>query len=562
MRTLPGSFVLASLFVCGSMHAQEGGEAVTLLRFDSGAPSDRIGEAVALAGDVDADGTPDILIGAEYASSFGFNRNGSVFVHSGATGGLLYQFHGNADFERFGTSIDSVGDINNDGFDDILVGSPEASPIGLTQAGQIDIYSGADGSSLLHIDGTVDFGFFGRSVAGCGDLDSDNIPDFIVGESGYNNLDGRVVVYSGLTGSVIHTIPGSSGAAMGWSVSRAGDLNADGVPDLLVGSPDADSLTFNDNGQAEIYSGATAALLLQLDGNANDIHFGYAVNGGFRVNKDDLPDVIVGAPFASPGGNLSAGSVFVFSGANGAQLHQIDGAAVADNFGYSCALAGDVNGDAFGDFVVGARLSDVGGMSDAGSVFVYSGQNSALLFRTDGTATLDNVGRAVAAGHDIDGDGFNEIIYGAPFADPMGNPLSGLAEVKRLVPILQATHNTISSSAGGVVDFAMNFPLSEAGFGYILLASFSGLGPTQAFGVSVPLTVDPLWNMMRAGAPPMFSNASGILDAMGNASTQLNLPPGTAPGLIGSTIYFASVSFAGMTSPRLVSNATGVLLEP
>ena len=562
MRTLPGSIVLASLFVCSSLHAQEGGEAETLLRFDSGAPGDRIGETVALAGDVNADGTPDILIGAEYASSFGWNRNGSVFVYSGTNGALIWQFHGDADFERFGTSIASVGDIDNDGHDDILIGSPEASPIGLTQAGQIDIYSGATGLSLLHIDGTVDFGFFGRSVAGCGDLDNDSIPDFIVGESGFNNFNGRVLVYSGLTGSVIHTINGSTGSAMGWSVSCAGDLNADNVPDLLIGSPDATSLTFTDNGQAEIYSGANASLLLQLDGNADNIHFGYAVNGGFDVNQDGLPDIIVGAPFSSPGGNLSAGSVFVFSGANGAVLHQVDGAAALDNFGTSCALAGDVNGDAFGDFVVGARLSDVGGFSDAGSVYVYCGQNSALLFRTDGTAAQDNVGRAVAAGRDIDGDGFNEVIYGAPLADPFGNPRAGIAEVQRLVPILETTVSAISSGAGGVIDFAMNFPLSEANFGYILLASYSGRGPTPAFGVSIPLSIDPLLNLMRSGAPPIFSNASGLLDTLGNASAQLNMPPGTAPGLIGSTIYFAAVSLAGMTSPRLVSNASGVLLEP
>ncbi|MDP7062142.1 MAG: VCBS repeat-containing protein [Planctomycetota bacterium] len=562
MRIFPGSLVLASFFVCGSLHAQEGGDAVTLLRFDSGAPSDRIGEAVALAGDVDADGTPDILIGAEFASSFGFNRNGSVFVHSGATGGLLYQFHGDADFEKFGTSIASVGDINNDGHDDILVGSPEASPTGLTQAGQIDIFSGADGLSLLHIDGTVDYGFFGRAVAGCSDIDGDTIPDFIVGESGFNNFSGRVMVYSGLTGLVIHTINGSSGSAMGWSVSCAGDLNADTVPDVLIGSPDADSLTFTDNGRAEIYSGATAALLLQLDGADDDIHFGYAVSGGLDVNLDDQPDVIVGAPFANPGGNLAAGSAFVYSGINGALLYQVDGQAAIDNLGSSCALAGDVDGDAFGDFVVGARLSDVGGMSDAGSVLVFSGQDGSLLFRTDGTAALDNVGRAVASGRDIDGDGSNEVIYGAPFADPLGNPLAGLAELQSLVPILDATIDTISSSAGGTIDFTMNFPPSEAGFRYILLASFSGRGPTQAYGVSVPLTIDPLFDLMRVGAPPVFSNASGILDASGNASSQLNMPPGTVPGLISSTAYFAAVSFSGATSPRLVSNAIGVLLEP
>lgn len=563
MRTLSSSFALVFLILCCPVAAQEGGEAMTLLRIEGGGPFDRVGEAVAMAGDMDNDGIPDILVGADFVNSLGFTRNGAVFVYSGATGGLIRQFHGTADHQHFGVAVASAGDIDLDGFDDILIGSPDASPLGLNNAGMIDIFSGATGVNLLHIDGTVDSGYFGQSMANCGDIDGDGIPDFIVGESGFNNEAGRVLVYSGLSGTTLWVIDGQADDVCGFSVSAAGDLDADGTPDFLVSSPVASSGTFNENGEVTAYSGATGSVLLQLTGNEDETYFGNSVSGGFDVNDDGTPDIIVGAPFATnPSGFNSAGKAVVYSGLNGQVLHQVFGAALGDNLGQSCALVGDANGDRFGDFIVGASRFDAGGLADAGSALVFSGYDTSLLFRADGVAVQDIAGNSVSGGLDIDGDGLSEIIYGAPWADPMGNNLAGLVEVKRLVPILAATADQISSSLGGLVDFHMNFPLTEASLGYALLASFSGLGPTSAFGVSIPLTNDPLLALMRAGGGSMFSNSIGTLDASGNATAQLNMPSGTASGFIGTTFYFAAVSLSGTTSPRVPSNAITLLLEP
>jgi hypothetical protein len=543
--------------------AQEGGEVMTLLRFEGGGPLERMGEAVAMAGDINGDGTPDLIVGAEFSSSGGFNRNGAVFVYSGSNGALLWQFHGTVDFQFFGGEVASAGDINQDGFEDILIGSPGANPGGLTDAGMIDIFSGADGTNLLHIDGTTTSAFFGSAIANCGDIDGDGTPDFLVGEPGFNNDSGRALLYSGLSNTVIQTINGSLGDFCGLSVSAAGDVDADGTPDFVIGSPFASTATFTNNGQATLYSGATGAMLLQFDGDQDNMEFGASVSGGFDVNDDLTADLLIGAPRATnPNGISDAGVAKVYSGATGLLLHQVYGLSFADNFGKSCALSGDVNGDRYGDFVLGVGLLDVGGMPDAGSALVFSGFDTSLLFRVDGVAAQDNTGRVVAAGRDIDGDGLQEIFYGAPLADPLGNNLAGLAEVKRLVPILTATADTISSSLGGLVDFHLNFPLSEAGFGYALLASFSGLGPTSAFGVTIPLTNDPLLSLMRSGGGSMFSNSTGILDASGNAVAQLNLPLGTASGFIGTTFYFAAVSLSGTTSPRVPSNAITLLLEP
>lgn len=565
MRTLPSSFALFFLVLCCPAYAQEGGKAITLLRFEGGGPFERVGEAVALIGDINGDGTPDLLVGAEFANSSGFTRNGFVYAYSGSTGVLLHQFHGTASHQNFGGEVASAGDIDSDGFDDILIGSPEADPASVDGAGMIDIFSGAGGPlvNLLHIDGTVDSGYFGSSIATCGDIDADGTPDFLVGEPGYNNGAGRVQLYSGSSGTVLQTIDGLPGDFCGLSVSAAGDVDADGTTDFLVGSPFASSPGFQANGQATLYSGVNGNILLQLNGSQDNMEFGASVSGGFDVNDDGTMDFMVGAPRAtSPTGVSDAGAAMVYSGATGLVLHQVYGVAFADNFGKSCALTGDVNGDRFGDFVLGVGLLDIGGLQDVGSALVFSGFDTSLLFRADGENAQDNTGRVVASGRDIDGDGLNEILYGAPLADPLGNTLAGLAEVKRLVPILTATTSDISSSLGGVIDFHMNFPLSEANFGYMLLASFSGLGPTSAFGISIPLTNDSLLALMHAGGGSLFSNSTGSLDASGNASAQLNMPAGTASGLIGTTFYFAAVSLSGTTSPRVPSNAITLLLEP
>lgn len=535
---------------------------MTWLQFDGAAPSDRLGEAVVLAGDIDGDGTDDILIGAEYANTLGYLRNGSVYAYSGANGSLLHDFHGNADFQRFGSAIASAGDINHDGYEDILIGSPESNPALLTAAGQIEVYSGFDGSLLLHVDGTVDFGYFGRAVAACDDLNLDGVRDLIVGEPGHGANSGRVHVLSGADGSSIYTLTGAAASSMGFSVACAGDLDLDGMEDFLVGSPDADSLGFTDNGMAECYSGATGLVLQQLHGDANDIHFGHVVHGGQAVDGDTTPDLIVGAPLASPNGIGGAGSAWIYSGATFQILYRIDGFDIADNLGYAAALTGDVNGDGFGDFILGARLRDIGSWTDAGAIWVFNGSDGSLIWRTTGNGNQDNLGRSVGGGRDLDGDGFPEVIFGAPLADPNGVALAGSAQVQRLVPVLSVSAHAVSDAAGSSTVFSMDFPSAEAGRGYILLASATGMGPTQAYGVTLPLSQDSLLRQTRYTPPPVFHQQIGRLDASGDATTTMALSPGLVTSMVGTTLYFAAVSFADSVTPRLVSNARALDILP
>lgn len=552
------TLLFAAIFLCAT--TQGGGEAEVLHRFDGSAASERLGEALSIGGDINADGTPDILVGAEFADVGALPRAGLVMVFSGVDSSLLYQFTGTAAFENFGTSVVSPGDMNSDGFDDILVGSPGADPLLLGNAGEIDIFSGADGSLLLHIDGTTNSALFGSAVAALGDIDGDGVPDFLVSEVGRNSGAGRVYVFSGLTSNVIFQIDGAGDEALGTAISSAGDYNLDGTADFLIGSPFADSSGRSDNGEVQIYSGATGQEILLLEGLSSLDYFGSSLSGNQFLDADAIPDFIIGSPNRDPGGVPGAGAATVFDGATATVLYQIAGTSFADNFGNSVALAGDVNGDGFGDFIIGARLVDVGGLVDAGSVFVFSGIDGSILLRVDGVNSQDNMGDSVAGGVDMNGDGYTEVAYAAPFDDSAAI-LSGAVEVQRLVPILDLSQDSVSNATGASVTFSLDFPLSEAGSSYILLASRSGLGPTVFMGVSIPLTVDPLFNLMLGGGPPPFTNSTGILNAAGDANALLTLASGGASGLIGTTVQFSGISHvAGV--PSMASNARGLEILP
>lgn len=201
--------------------------------------SDEFGSVVAGLGDVDGDGVPDIGVSAPRESFGGFLR-GVVRVYSGATGlEVMVPLVGTVQEDQLGTSLSAIGDLNNDGRQDILVGIPERNPQ-LTQLGRAEVFSGMDGSSLLTVHGTKPAAGFGRAVAGAGDLNSDGIPDFIVGsqwEDGNAFQSGAVRAFSGTDGSVLATVSGNSaGAAFGASLDGGRDVNGDGFPDWIAGA--------------------------------------------------------------------------------------------------------------------------------------------------------------------------------------------------------------------------------------------------------------------------------------------------------------------------------------
>jgi len=398
-----------------------------LYTFTGAAVFDNFGLSVSGAGDVNNDGYSDLIVGA-YGNDAGGSNAGRAYVYSGQTGGLLYTFTGEAAGDEFGRSVSGAGDVNNDGYADLIVGAP-FNDVGGTDAGRAYVYSGQTGALLYTFTGAAAYDQFGWTVSGAGDVNNDGYADLIVGAA-WNDAGGtdagRAYVYSGQTGTLLYTFTGAAaGDEFGWSVSGAGDVNNDGYADLIVGAFYNDA-GGTDAGRAYVYSGQTGTLLYTFTGAAAADFFGYSVSGAGDVNNDGYADLIVGAQGNDAGGDY-AGRAYIYSGQTGALLYTFIGKAAGDQFGFSVSGAGDVNNDGYADLIVGAIYNDAGG-TDAGRAYVYSGQTGVLLYTFNGEAEYDVFGYSVSGAGDVNNDGYADLIVGA-LANDAGGTDAGRAYV-------------------------------------------------------------------------------------------------------------------------------------
>jgi len=377
--------------------------------FTSAPSKDGLGFRVALAGDVNNDGYGDFIVGARSTHS-----TGGVYVFSGRNGDTLYFFTGEARNDNFGNSVASAGDVNNDGYADLIMGA-WGNDAGGSNTGRAYVFSGLNGDTLAVFTGEAEGDCFGWSVASAGDVNNDGYADVIVSaplNSAGGSETGRVYVFSGLNGDTLSVFTGEATADhFGWSVASADDVNNDGFADLIVGAPGKTNVGIG--GRAYVFSGQNGETLHIFTGEARNDNFGNSVASAGDVNNDGYADLIVGANCNVAGG-YRAGRAYVFSGLNGDTLHVFTGEATFDHFGFSVASAGDVNSDGFSDLIVGAYSKVVGG-DRTGRVYVFSGQNGETLHIFTGGARSESFGLGVASVGDVNNDGYADLIVGSNF---------------------------------------------------------------------------------------------------------------------------------------------------
>jgi hypothetical protein len=363
---------------------------------------DRFGSSAAHAGDVDGDGYADLAIGAYTSSPGGRNGAGTVSIFRGGPTGVSAVpsqiLEGAAAGDGFGISVDGGGDVDGDGYADLVVGAHAADPGGRTGAGRVVVFHGSatglGATPRRMLDGVASGDAFGSTVAGIGDVNGDGLGDIAVyaggADPGGRTDAGAVTVYhggpTGIGASAARVLEGAaSDDRFGRSIALAGDVNADGYADMILGAFAADSGPI-DSGTAGVYHGSAAGIpalpARLLVGTVVSEFFGYSVSGAGDVNADGFDDVIVGAINSSPGGRMYAGTARVYHGAAtgipAAAARTLEGVVAGDELGSTVAGARDVNADGFSDVLAGTILASPGGRTRAGSVSVFHGSAAGI----------------------------------------------------------------------------------------------------------------------------------------------------------------------------------------
>lgn len=356
------------------------------------------GTAVAGVEDINGDGVADLMVGVDGQNVGNNYYQGQAFVYSGVDGSLLLTLDNPTpqSFAYFGSPVAEAGDVNGDGTPDLLVGAQYQNVDSYVDQGQAFVFSGTDGSLLLTLDDPTPqaFAYFGNAVAGVEDINGDEVVDLLVGahdqDVGNNNDQGQAFVFSGTDGSLILTlddpIPQET-ARFGSAVAGAGDVNGDGVFDLLVGAYAQTIGGISYRGQVFVFSGIDGSLIFTLNNpTPNAASFGYKAANVGDVNGDGLPDFLVGAHSQTVNGNNLQGQAYVFSGSDGRLLHTLDDPTpqAYAYFGFAVAGAGDVNSDGLADLLVGAYSQTVGGNEFQGKAFVFvSGESGEMEIQID-----------------------------------------------------------------------------------------------------------------------------------------------------------------------------------
>ncbi len=477
--------------------------AQTQLFSKNGAGDDELGKSIDFAGDVDGDGHADLIYGAP---NYAPGSKGYAEIVSPATGAILRHWDGTSLGGEFGANVANVGDYDGDGRDDFAITSDLIVPTGFGP-GRVRVYSGATGAQLVDLQG-ASFGAqsFGASVAGVGDLDGDGRTELLIG-AWTTSPGGRAFVISSIDSHALFVFDAQNvDDGVGYRVAALGDVDGDHVPDFAIAAP-AFHLSPG-SGRVDVRSGANGAVIRSFaakGGAGGKELFGMGMRAAGDVDGDAVTDLIIGAPGASP-----SAYVQVVSARTGALLYEFAPTTAGDNFGVVVASAGDVEGDGRADLIV------VDGTTR--SISLRSGASGLELYHFS-PASIGSGGIFDAVGiGDVDGDGFADFAIGDTATIPLHTP--GRLRVYRGFDCPISTYCTAKTNSAGCaprLSFS-GIPSASSSNGFVLRATgelnhkfgsfFYGLSGEQ----SVPFEGGTL-----CVAPPL--RFTGVLTSGGSATS-------------------------------------------
>ena len=533
---------------------------VTLFAFGGQATNQRMGTAVRFIGDTDGDGVPEFVVAD---TSNGWTPRMTVF--SGATGTPRYDPL--AVPPLLGHDIENIGDVNGDLLDDWAIGFADDNAAGTSAGrvdvrsglnGQIirshfglSIFSRL-GWRVANV-GDLDGDGVSEMAVSAPSTNQWNAPNQIP----------IVDFYSGATGALYFRLSGSPSSLFGYEVESVGDVNADGRPDVGISTRLWTPVSGGawEPGKVDVFSGATGVVLHSIQGLNTDSWIGHMAATG-DMNMDGYGDFLV----SSGGESLTPGYVSLRSGLDGSEIWNVSRYhhyGEYDWFGHAIAVAGDLDGDGAAEVLVGAPQPFFNGSPGPGYVSIINGATGVEVVIATGSSPSDEFGWSLDVGPDLTGDGFPEYIVGIRKKSGTAAE-SGAVEVRSLLSMaFHATPHALSAGTGGTHQFFVDLP-QYAGLPYTILGTLSGTTPGVAItGGTIPLNPDPYFWMtaLQPNVPPL-AGTLGLLNGQGIVQATLTIPPLALPNGTALIAHHVVVVTGLQGSVLAISRPTPLTITP